>query len=237
MITETLLGEQRLNESIGGIEACSLSNENLAASPRTNGGAAQHLLGLDRLRDTVDALSESIREQLPPRPHYEWIDEAEHTMWKLQPETAMDYPEQQDLFVGKSGNPDMWIAAHSEPVFHSSRFSRCGETFCYLKLDGSEDLGSERFADKAEIEDALNSILIPAKVGCTIGGGTGQRYSYLDLALTDLERAFQAIREVLRHGNISKRSWIQFFDADLASEWIGIYDDTPAPLMRTVNEL
>ncbi len=50
-----------------------------------------------------------------------------------------------------------------------------------------------KFADKSEIEDALDAVLRPQKFGCHIGGGTGLRYSYIDLALTDVNRGVDAI--------------------------------------------
>ena len=73
------------------------------------------------------------------------------------------------------------------------------------------------------------------EVGCYVGGGTGLRYSYLDLALTDVARAVVIMR-VLREGNIPKRTWIQFFDTDLQTEWVGIWDDAPPPPMPDLAE-
>jgi hypothetical protein len=222
--TETLLGEQCLNNWVGAIE--------VAPPPRAKGSNGSNgFHDLAGLKETVGAVIDSIREQLPPRPHYDWVEGAEWTMWQLQPEQADDYLEQQDLFVGKSVNQEQWTAAHSGGVFSSERFSRCGETFCYVKFDGAEVLPEGGFADKAEIEEALDAALKPDKLGCHIGGGTGLRYSYVDLALTDVDRGIQAARKRLQAGKAPKRSWIQFFDSDLAAEWVGVYDDTPPPPM------
>jgi hypothetical protein len=234
---ETLLGEECLDKWIGSLEI----------SPKTKRGGLSKLFGrgeadtprmlpLDRLKDTVDALVGSIRDQLPQQPHYQWVDEAEWTVWELTPREADDYPEQYDLFVGKSANAPMWTAAHGNGLFYSERFTRCGETFCYVKIDGSEGLDEEEFADKAEIEDALDEVLKPDGLGCQIGGGTGVRYSYVDLALVDLPRGIEAVRKRLQQGNLTKRSWIQFFDAGLAAEWIGIYDDSPPPPMPPLDD-
>jgi hypothetical protein len=217
--TETLLGEHCLDRWVVTIEI----------SPLTGRDVPRHAIKLDRLKGTVDAAVESIRDQLPPRPHHEWAEEAEWTMWKLEPEPADDFPGQADLFVGKSPNPAMWIAAHSDRPFYSERFTRCGETFCYLKVDGAEGLDDSAFADKGDIEDALDEALIPRGLSCQVGGGMGLRYAYIDLALTDVPAAITAIRERLQAGGLPKRSWILFFDSDLASEWVGIYDDTPKP--------
>jgi len=231
--TETLLGEQVLNDWIGAIE--------ITPAPRAKGLRSLFGLGpkeqprfleLDRLKETVDSLVGSMREQLPSSPHCDWVEGAQWTMWELKPQPADDYCEQQDLFVGKSPNPTLWTAAHSAGLFSSERFSRCGETFCYVKLDGSQGLDKEAFADKSEIEDALDVSLKPDKLGCQIGGGTGLRYSYIDLALTDVDKGIQAVRRRLQTGNVPKRSWIQFFDSELAAEWVGVYDDSPPPPME-----
>jgi hypothetical protein len=231
--TETLLGEECLNHWIGAIE--------ITTAPRGKGlkqllgrSAAKtpHFYGLDRLSDTVKALIGQMRDQLPASPHCEWVDGAQWSIWKLKPEKADDYCGQLDLFVGKSANPAQWNAAHSGGLFHSERFSRCGETFCYVKLDGSQGLDDESFADKSEIEDALDEALKAEKLGCHIGGGTGLRYSYIDLALTDVDHGIHVVRERLQAGKVPNRSWIQFFDSDLAAEWVGVYDDSPPPPME-----
>ncbi len=73
--------------------------------------------------------------------------------------------------------------------------------------------------------------MIKEQVGCFIGGGTGLKYSYIDLALTDLDKGIKLTKEILRNGNITKNSWILFYDSELENEWIGIWDDSPKPLL------
>lgn len=215
--TETLLGEHCLDRWVGAIEVSPMS------------GAPRHTIKLDRLRETVDAAVESIRDQLPATPHFERAGRAEWTLWELKSEPADDFPQQADLFVGKSANPAMWIAAHSGGPFYSERFSRCGETLCYMKVDGMEGFDGSTFADKGEVEDAVDEVLVSRGLGCQIGGGMGLRYAYIDMALTDVPSAIAAIRERMQAGGLPRRSWILFFDAELANEWVGIYDDSPVP--------
>jgi hypothetical protein len=62
-----------------------------------------------------------------------------------------------------------------------------------------------------------------------IGGGSGLRYAYIDLALLDVKRAVPVIRQVLSDCRAPLRSWLLFHDDDLAAEWIGIYRQTPPP--------
>jgi hypothetical protein len=196
---ECLLGERCLNNWIGAIEVAPLPEPNrLRSSPGHDAKPPPGFRRLDHLKDTVDALIGSVYEQHPPRPHHEWVEGAEWTLWELEPEEADDYVQRQDLFVAVSANPKLWTAAHSGELFWSERFSRCGETFCYVKLDGSEGLGDAEFADRSEIEDALNAVLKPRALGCCFGGGTGRRYSYVDLAFTNVSKGIHAARQRLR---------------------------------------
>ena len=209
---ESLLGEAFLDVFCDSID---VSSDEPDAVPLDAAGA--HLRSmLERARGT-----------LATAPLHEFGDTLKWTMFKLEPRRAEDYPHQLDLFVGKTVHVPMWQCAHSAG-FSSARFSRFGETFCFLKLDG-KDAGSETFADKGAIEDALEAALRPAGLGAVVGGGTGLRYSYIDLALPDVERALPVVRQALQRGGIAKRSWLQFYDDALAAEWVGIWDDTPAP--------
>jgi hypothetical protein len=228
--TESLLGEACLEQWIGLIEVAPLKNNGWGrrllgrSTPKD-----QSLLPLDRLKETVDALIGNIQEQLPKLPHYLWPDEAEWTVWELNPETTPEELAQADLIVARSCNRPMWTAAHSSDDFYSTRFSGVGETFCYVRIDGSDWPDDVEFADKSEIEDALDAVLRPNSLGCAIGGGMGLQYMYVDLALADLEAGIEAVRQRLQAGRAPKESWIQFYDATLAMEWVGIYDDSPTP--------
>jgi hypothetical protein len=218
--TETLLGEEVLDKWIGTI----------AVQPFHHGMPGQPI---SALREGVDALIQRVRAGLPPTPCFEVSRSTAWTAFKLVPEESDDdYPAQSDMFVGKTMAMDMWRAAHRRGGFASARFSVHGETFCYVKLDGREGTDEERFADKSDIEDALDAVLVSQRLGCHVGGGTGLWYSYIDLALTDVDRGCEAVRRALQAGNVPKRSWILFFDDEWAREWIGVYDDSPPPPME-----
>jgi hypothetical protein len=169
---------------------------------------------------------------LPSTPLYEIDVKADDHSWasyELQPGDAEDWPAREDQFVGITPFIDISKATFAAQPFQSERFSRFGETFCYLKLDGIDGLDAEHFGDRGDVEDAIDDVLVPAKLGRTIGGGTGRRYSYIDLALTDVEQAAPLIAERLRRGNIARRTWLLFHEPELRDEWIGMYDDTPPP--------
>ena len=214
--SETLLGEEALDTWIGSI------------SVEKEATLAGDALDLERMQEAVEREIAKIRESLPDAPAWK-PSQRKGTVWKLEPEKAKDFTGQDDLFVARSTYPDMWKAARSGSGFSSRRFSRFGEVFCYVKMDGSGDLKGETFKDKAAIEDALDAALKPAEAGAVIGGGTGLRYSYVELALADPEKGIRQVIEVLRKGNIVKRTWILFHDDTYGGEWVGVWEDTPAP--------
>ena len=169
-----------------------------------------------------------MREQANNVPWHMRSREQPHQMFQMQPVEQAEYPARSDLFVGYTVIPALWECFHSSEAVHSTDFSTCGETFCYLKIDGINGLDGSAFEDKSQIEDTVDAALRSFKVGCVVGSGTGLRYSYIDLAVTDVAMACGIIRKVLCAGKIPKSSWILFFDSD-KTEWIGVWDDTPLP--------
>jgi hypothetical protein len=219
---ETLMGEYVLDTWIGGISLISDDPE-----------ARLRPLPMDRAQATVGALVQSIQEQLPPT---RLIDISENeTEWssvRIEPDgEADDYPGRSDLVVATVLDAELLRNAHTGLIFTSACHSRCGEQFCYLKIDASHVPTGQIVEFRAKIEDTLNPVLIQSQVGCCIGGGSGLRYSYIDLALTDVNGAIPILRQVLASCRAPLRSWLLFFDDDLSREWVGIYAQTPAPPM------
>jgi hypothetical protein len=213
---EQLLGSEVFGRWVGSVE---LGPSGSAARPAP----------LEGLRRKVDELRQGITASLLRGPCHAHLNDARWSLFRLTPRKAADHPRQLDMFVGKTMLPPLWRAAHEGLPFSSARFSRVGETFCYVKLEGEGGAAEGGFEDKQQIEDALNDALVPAKLGCAIGGGSGLRYGYIDLALTQLGPGIEACRRVLRDGHAPARSWLQFFDDELADEWVGVHDDAPLP--------
>ncbi|WP_394839330.1 hypothetical protein LVJ94_20805 [Pendulispora rubella] len=232
--TETILGEEMLDTWIGEISVEVRPRPGLFA--RMFGGSngsstADRSIG--SLRTRVESAIELVRNGLPTAPRALLDNEGESVVFEVKPTEADDYPRQKDLFVGVShGMKEMWQAAHMAAPFSSQRFSRHGETFCYLKLDGAEELEGSKFADRGAIEEALDAALRSRGLGIAVGGGTGLRYSYIDLALARLDEGLAEVRRVAREGRLPKRSWLLFFDDIWRDEWLGIHEDTPAPCLE-----
>ena len=225
---ETLLGERILDRWIDEIHVVPLPASRRALSKWFGKEPSEGLapsLELSELRPEVERLIEEIRTALPRGPRHLFAGD-EWTLLELEPDAAEDYAEQEDLIVAKARHLDVWQAAHATSLFFDERFSHLGESFVFVKFERSEGFDLDQ---KSEMEDQLDALLLPAGLGCQIGGGTGTSYSYIDLVLTDLERGLDAVCARLRQSNVPRRSWIQFFDADLKHEWVGVYPDSPPP--------
>ena len=220
--TERLLGEGVMNRWIGDVDAVSDPPADPVPLPAL---AAAVQAEVDRLLATLPAVPR-YRHRADLSPEADRWSSFELTP---RPAVADDFPNWSDLFVAITPEPTLFQAAHARG-FDSARFSRCGETFCYLKTDGRDGFAADSpFADRGDVKDALTDALSAAGLGCTLGGGTGRVYSYVELALTDVPAAADVVRAVLRDGRLHRRSWLLFYDADLAAEWIGVRPDTPAP--------
>jgi hypothetical protein len=225
---ETLLGEETLQKWIGAI----------AVGP-AGGGAGENStrenLPLDELKKTADGMIADIRARLPPGPrcdrtHPPFLNPP-YFGYQFNPHPADDYVGRRGIITLNTREPDVMRAALKARPFFSETFSSVGETFCYLKIDGKIGLQPKR---RAELEEALEKLLSKAGVGCVLGGAMGLRYSYIDLALVNVEEATKLMFPMLRKRKIARRSWILFLDSSLASEWIGVYPTSPEPALPVV---
>ena len=179
------------------------------------------------------AVTQAIREAqitLPDRPYFRLREELTWSVYQLG-ETDRDDEEaaRHDVYVGRTALPDLFATAHGGAPFSSSRFSRTGELFCYVKLDGMESEPPSALRDRVTLEERLDQALTQAEMGNVIGGATGRAYSYIDLALAQPELGLSKAQELMRELGAPRRSWILFFDDELAAEWIPIWDDSPRP--------
>ncbi len=216
---ESLVGEVVLDKWIGAVE------------PVRKKGKG-YWVPLEKLRATVDACISSIRDQMPSQPVSDRGDEAEYVGLELKPDgigQRADCPGRSDMIVGTTRLLEPFRHFHAGRYFYSERFSRCNERFCYLKIDHRDWPRQKIVEYRGQIEDSLEPALQSLGLGTTTGGGTGWMYTYIDLALRDVGKAIPTILETCRAANAPRRSWLLFFDCEWRDEWVGIWDETPAP--------
>lgn len=114
------------------------------------------------------------------------------------------------------GNESVYRALKARPNFHSGRFSRFGETFCYLELANPVPV---------ELLHALGGALIDAGVGTPISLVGRREDTLIDLALIQVDRAMNVMMPVLEA--FGARGRLLFFDAELAGEWIAVSSADP----------
>jgi hypothetical protein len=213
VFAETLLGEEALDKWVGAVDAVPAPRSGLMSKLFGKGGGGREgglFLPLDRAKPTFDAVVSALRDQLPDRPLHEMNltgSGAAWTSFEVKPQEGHADSGRDDIFIGSSAAFGLTEAA-AGPGFHSGRFSRFGETFCYLKLR-HEGIPRDRWVDfRAAFEDALEPALRRSKAGCVYATATGLTSSYIDLAVSDLPGAIDTIRAVLRPLDVTKQSWL-----------------------------
>jgi hypothetical protein len=116
----------------------------------------------------------------------------------------------------------------SQP-FWSCRFSKHGERLAYLQVEGSPELVKDT-TNRDKITEAVDKALRAKHLGARVGEGAGlPQTAYIDLMLTDPDKAADELRVVAKQLDLPKSSWLRFYDTDWRQEWVGMYDDTPPP--------
>lgn len=218
-LTKGLLGEDEMADWVGSVApgGRSLLSKLFGRSSRIG------------VSDFLEAFSAAKRKQHEGRPDGRLLvssqvgTDANWAVATIDPRTRQG-GRQLDLRTARTADLELLSASVGGVPFSSCRFSRFGERFLYVQTDGFSDEG---FSSTLAMEEVVDAALGP--LGRTIGAGTGERYSYLNLVVSDVDAAVERIRHVLQKGRLPTRSWIRFFDDTLANEWVGVWPDSPAP--------
>jgi hypothetical protein len=168
---------------------------------------------LARVRSQVLEMITTLLTDLPDRPYWR-LPPLAQVENKYRPERRDEYAHQDDAMFGTTVIPELREAGFS-PGFCSCRYSRQGETFCYLKFDASDVGIEERYKRKKVIEEAMDAQLREEGIGAVVGTATGRKYLYFDLAIVDVVKTLEvARRRLLALELLPVRSWLMFFDAD-----------------------
>lgn len=135
---------------------------------------------------------------------------------------------QGDLLLASTFLPEMLKCFLEGSPFSSLRFARHGERFAYLKYRSTGDL-QERVSARQVLEDTLDARLRADALGSVVGNGVGRGHCYVNLALTDVDRALVALQQLARRAGLPPESWILFCDTEWHFEWMGVWEHTPPP--------
>ena len=229
---EALIGEETLDRWVGPIDVEPMPRKRGWGLFRRKATIDDTLLPLGELRGRVEAVIEELRAGRDASPFH--TRDPETASWRMfrvdsDLEGSGDYPRQADLAVARTMAPELWEATQGPGLFFDARFSAHGECFAYVKIDQDDVDPNHRVDAKAPIEDAVVDHLARERRGALYASGSGFRYAYLDVALSDRDRGVEELRTLLQQLEVPRRSWILFFEAHLAGEWVGVYPDTPPP--------
>jgi hypothetical protein len=148
----------------------------------------------------------------------------EWTLLETEPLADTRGARKDDLILASTCTPELLRCYLDGSPCASRRFSRAGEHFVFLSYEDDERTMQARVARRTVIEAALASAVAP--VGAVTGVGLGVKTTYVDLALCNLETGLESLVSKLRDLGVPARSFIQFFDSELADEWLSIWPDS-----------
>ncbi|HEX5100530.1 MAG TPA: hypothetical protein VFV94_13570 [Polyangiaceae bacterium] len=231
-LVELLLGEARRDDWIHSVTSLAAPRGGLLKIVQAAPDEGR-FFPLSELEATVTAAIQGIHAGLPSEPLWKLGGEQRWYLFELDVEPLPAYPEQADVALVSTFLPELVKCFLSGGPFASTRFSRAGELFGYLKYESRERDPRRALAQRRVLEDALDAALVSERAGRVIGSGMGVVHSYVDFALSSVERAVKAVRSVAGRVGLGPRTWIQFFDAPLENEWLGARSDTPPPPLRS----
>lgn len=235
-LARALLGDRVFETWIGAVHV----------TPAPRGGSLRVLdpraprttLKLSELFDTVAAATCGVLQGLPesPRTGQPLASGAapngatpgdareEWTLLETEPLSDTRGARKDDLILASTCTPELLRCYLDGSPCSSRRFSRAGEHFVFVSYEDDERTMQARVARRTAIEAALASVV--ADVGAVTGVGFGVKTTYVDLALCNLETGLARLVSKLRDLDAPPRTFIQFFDSELADEWLSIWPDS-----------
>jgi hypothetical protein len=227
-LVTTLLGEAVADDWI----------DQVTLEPAPHGGALSVLqsapesgsyFALAELSAAVTAAARGLYAGLPAEPLWASGGEQRWTLLELDVDPSEDYARQADVALCSTFMPEMLRCYLYGSPFSSLRFSRHGEIFVYLKHANGQGGARDALAARRVLEDALDAALVMERCGRVVGSGMGVVYSYVDFALSSLERALDVIRTIAGRVGLPPRSWLLFCDSALSDDWAAVHPAAPPP--------
>jgi hypothetical protein len=227
-LVELVLGEARRADWIDSVTSLAAPRGGLLKVVQA-GTEDDRFFPLVELAPTIEAAVHGIHAGLPSEPLWALGGEQRWYLFELDVEPAHYYAAQADVALVSTFMPELVKCFLSGASFASTRFSRAGELFAYLKYESRERDPQQALARRRMLEDALDAELVSERAGRVIGSGMGVVYSYVNLALSRVERSIDVLQSVAKRVGLSRNTWIQFFDTSLADAWVGLTSDAPTP--------
>ncbi|WP_026941440.1 hypothetical protein [Hellea balneolensis] len=228
LLAELALGEKVVADWIGYVDVEVLKTTGLfkkkAAEPPANA------YPIKDIRARIAAEIARFKNTLPKEPFRRRVEAMEWSIFKMtENDSQTNYLG--DIYVASICDADLFSALYNgRSRFNSQRFSGLGESFVLVKINGaSSNLGLNQLSSRSEIEDALTESFQAISSGAVVGGGMGQENAYIFLALEDEATDLDTVIDTLRTQKLGEKTWVFFCDSRRQCEWVGLWDDTPAP--------
>lgn len=228
MLVRRVLGDRLFETWVGEV----------AITPLPRGGplrvldvsAPRTTLNVSDLFDTVSAAVLGVLRGLPTASDAArscadaGAGESERTDWTLlevEPLEPGARVGKDDLALVSTCMPELLRCYLEGSPCSSRRFSPRGERFVFVSYVDDEQSAEQRLARRAEMEATLASALRGR--GGVIGVGLGVQTTHIDLTLSDLDTGLSCLVSKLREVAAPPSTLVQFFDSELADEWLAIW--------------
>lgn len=177
-------------------------------------------LSPDEFRDRFRGAVRLSQEQAPSKPYSAGrTDGNEHHLWRANG-MPPSHP-RSDLLTMTACDARLVEAILSDGPFASATHSRFCEWFCLLRIARDDQDPSLFLEQRRELEEQLQHVLETAGVGGVACTGQGEFFSYLDLALTDIELGLALIEQSVEKMGLLPRSDLRFLDLGLRERRVG----------------
>ena len=118
----------------------------------------------------------------------------------------------EDVFIGSTSCFEIIRALGQDDIFPIKALEEDGVHMAYIYYDNSTVASENMVPQRAEIEDHLDEIFEKKGIAQLIGGATGNRNSYMDFIIYDLESFIEISKEEMKKYNFNSKG-IGFFQS------------------------